>query len=407
MAQLPASSRFRPAPVRAVDVVTCFDVQVLDVASEFDLAPDRVWLSASHQGPLPRRATEAVQQMLLWKQQPHHLQTAAAFSDLIQRLRKALATLVSAPEAEIVLANSASYGLHLLSNGLGLAEGDEVIVAANDFPSDILPWSRLEQSGVKVVRVQPAGLVLSADEVASAVTAQTRVVCLTWVHSFSGNVIDLDAIGEVCRRADALFVVNGSQGVGGLPISVHDHPVDALTSAGFKWLCGPYGTGLCWLGPRTLDRLSPTKLYWLSALTAEDLASADFDLAGLEPAATGRHDVFGTANFFNFAPFAASVELVLETGVERIQAHNQQLAARLIDGIDRSLFEVQDRGHPEHLSSIVFVRPTQRRPEDVWTHLDDAGIGVAQRVGLIRFAPHFYNSPADIDRALDVLNERF
>jgi selenocysteine lyase/cysteine desulfurase len=62
-----------------------------------------------------------------------------------------------------------------------------------------------------------AGKVLTADEVASVITVNTRVVCLTWVHSLSGQMIDLAAIGAVCRDAGVLFVVNGSQGVGAIP----------------------------------------------------------------------------------------------------------------------------------------------------------------------------------------------
>ncbi len=234
--------------------------------------------------------------MVQWKLQPHHLQPANVFTDLPDRLRRALAALVGAPATEIVLANSASYGLHLLANGLELGVGDEVIVAANDFPSDILPWLHLERRGVIVRQLRPAGQVLTAGEIADAITERTRAVCLTWVHSFSGHVLALDEIGRACRNVDALFVVNGSQGVGGIPISVGDHPIDALISVGFKWLCGPYGTGFCWLGSRATERLHPTKLYWLTALSTEDLEKPELDLNSLTPATTAQHDIFGTHN---------------------------------------------------------------------------------------------------------------
>ncbi|MFV1990736.1 MAG: aminotransferase class V-fold PLP-dependent enzyme, partial [Acidimicrobiales bacterium] len=78
-------------------------------------------------------------------------------------------------------------GIHLVANGLGLVAGDEVIVASNDFPSDVLPWLRLQSQGVKVQQLQPRAQVLSADEISVAFTARTRAVCLTWVHSFSGH----------------------------------------------------------------------------------------------------------------------------------------------------------------------------------------------------------------------------
>ncbi|VAW09674.1 Cysteine desulfurase [hydrothermal vent metagenome] len=377
---------------------------MLNLVAEFDLPTDRVWVNAAHQGPLPRRAAKAVAEMVRWKTQPHHLASSAVFSDLPDRLRSELAALVGAQTSEIVLANSASYGLHLVANGLELGAGDEVIVAANDFPSDILPWTRLERYGVKVNALRPTGSVLSADEVAAAITPSTRVVCLTWVHSFSGQVIDLDAIGEVCRANDALFVVNGSQGIGGIPIAVTDHPIDALISVGHKWLCGPYATGFCWLGPRVADRIQPTKRYWLSGLSTDDVSRPDYDISAFSQSDTGKYDIFATANFFNFSAFAESVTLINSVGVDTIYEHNQALTGQLVAGIDASQYEVLDRGNPERLSSIVFLRPLDRSMEQTAKHLRQAKVDFALRVGLFRVSPHLYNTADDIDRVLAVLN---
>jgi hypothetical protein len=132
--------------------------------------------------------------------------------------------------------------------------------------------------------------------------------------------------GRSCLpRARRLVHVNGSQAVGARPIDVRATAIDALVSAGFKWLCGPYGTGLCWLRPELFDALRPTKLYWLSALTADDLAADAPDLQTITP-------------------------------------------------------------------------------EDILQRLSAARISVAHRRGRIRVSPHVYNTAADIDRALDVLN---
>lgn len=357
---------------------------------------------------MPRCAADAVAEMVEWKLAPHHLQTPAAFTNGEERLRSALAELVGAPVEQMVLANSASYGLHVVANGLSLRSDDEVIVAANDFPSDILPWMRLQDAGVVVRRVNPAGAVLSASEVEAAMTDRTKVVCLTWVHSFSGQQVDLDAIGEACRRRDALFVVNGAQGVGGIPIDVSDHPIDVLSGVGFKWLVGPYGTGFCWLGERALERVAPTKLYWKTSFTIDDFAQPELDLDAALSRKSGSdasaHDIFGTSNFFNFAALTASVGLVADVGVERINAHNLELADQLISGVDPDRFEVADRGDPTRLTSIVFLLPRREPLESVAARLASDRIDVAPRSGHIRLSPHFYNTSNDIDRALTSLN---
>ncbi len=378
---------------------------ILDVAGAFDLPADRVWLNTAHQGPLPRVAADAVAEMVEWKLRPHHLQSHKAFTELPDRLRSSIAELVDADASEVVLANSASYGLHLVANGLDLRAGDEVVVASNDFPSDVLPWMhRRTRSGITIKTIEPAGGVPSADEIASVVTARTRVVCMTWVHSFSGHVLDLDAIGQICRSVDALFVVNGAQGVGAIPIRVSGHPIDVLISVGFKWLCGPYGTGFAWLGPRALERVGPTKLYWLNTLTTEDLEESHVDLSRASPKPPGCFDIFGTANFFNFAGLLAATNLIRSISVEAIHRHNLALASMLVEQLDAARYQVQDRGHPDRRSSIVFLRPTIEPLEAIIARLVRAKIDVAVRAGMIRLAPHLYNTPDDVARTLEALH---
>jgi len=84
-----------------------------------------------------------------WKVNPHEL-TTGRFEGAPQCLRTALGTLVNADPDEIVLGNSASYGLHLIANAYPWVPGDEVLVMAGDFPSDIFPWLTLSNASVCV-----------------------------------------------------------------------------------------------------------------------------------------------------------------------------------------------------------------------------------------------------------------
>ncbi|HZD78772.1 MAG TPA: aminotransferase class V-fold PLP-dependent enzyme [Actinomycetota bacterium] len=368
---------------------------------EFELEGGSVWLNTAHQGRLPRRAALALAEAVRWKLHPEMLATPERFSEVPSRLRQALGRVLGAREDEIVLANSASYGLQLIANGLDLGPGDEVVVAANDFPSDILPWLLLRDRGVTIRMIEPQDEVLTPDEVQAALTHRTRVVCLTWVHSFSGQVADLQGVGRACRSRGAWMVVNGSQAVGAMPIDVQALPVDALVSAGFKWLCGPYGTGVCWLRPELADALRPTKLYWLSALTADDLAAPSLDLESITPRRTGRLDVFGTANFFNYVPFTAALELLLELGIEEVAAYVDGLVTGLLAGIDRARFRLVSR--EDVRSPLVVVEPLQEASGEVFARLATAGVHVAHRRGRIRISPHLYNTPDEINRALELL----
>jgi cysteine desulfurase / selenocysteine lyase len=376
-----------------------------DFSHDFGPFDGRVWLNCAHQGPLPRIAALEAREAIEWKVAPCQL-TTERFNSVPARLRSALARLIGASADEIILGNSASYGLHLLANGIPWRQGDEVLVVAGDFPSDILPWLRLERRGVRVRLLHPQGPLPDRDELGKAITPGTRLFCTSWVHSFSGFAADLEGLGSVCRDHKVTFVVNASQALGARPLNVQVAPVDAVVSVGFKWLCGPYGTGLCWIRPDLLQALEYNQTYWLAEMTADDLAKEDSGVHLPEGPPTARtYDVFGTANFFNFKPWAASVEHLLRQGIDRIAFYDQQLVEQFIAGLDPKKYELTSPPRGEARSTLVFVShrdPVRNR--DIHMKLKDAGIDAACRKGKLRLSPHLYNTSAEIKKVLDVLN---
>ena len=362
----------------------------------------RVWLNAAHQGPLPRDAVEAAKRAVRRKIQPHLIEDED-FHRTPARLRAALARLVNASENDIVLGNSASYGLHLIANGLAWRRGDEVLVPDDDFPASILPWTVLESQGVKVRRLTTKEGSLTADALESELDERTRVVCVSWVNSFSGRVNDLVSLGSLCRDRGILIVVNASQGLGSLTLDVDVLPVDAVTSCGFKWLCGPYGTGFCWLHPDLESRLESHQAYWLT-LAGERWS--DLERHGDVPAGdlgAARFDVFGTANFLNFEPWTASLEHFLTIGLDEIREHNAMLLDHLVAGIDTDEWQIISGRPPSERSTMVVLEPRRESADEAVGRLARAQIDVAERRGRIRISPHLYNSFGDIDSVLEVL----
>lgn len=366
----------------------------------------RTWLNTAHQGALPLVAAEEAYEAVSWKLAPHEL-TGKRFADVPRRLRAALGNLITVPVDEIVLANSASYGLHLIANSYPWRAGDEILVMAGDFPSDILPWLMIERRcGVRVIRIKPRDHVIASDELEAAITPRTRLFCTTWVHSFSGFAIDPEALGAICRSRDVAFVLNASQALGARSIDLSRAPIDALTCAGWKWLCGPYGAGFCWIGTKLRERLQPVKAYWLAMQTAEDLGKEIVDAELRDGLGLRAFDIFGTANFFNFKPWAAAIEYLLGVGVERILAHDETLIEAFIKGVDLDRFDLlspRDAG-PRRSTLVFFSHRERERNPAVHGALSNAGIDIALRGGLLRLSPHGYNSVADINRALAVLN---
>jgi selenocysteine lyase/cysteine desulfurase len=376
-----------------------------DFSKDFGPFEGKTWLNTAHQGALPRVAAAEAREAIEWKVNPHLL-TTDRFSDVPLRVKRALARLIHASPDDIILGNSASYGLHLLANGFPWQKGDEVLLVQGDFPSVILPWLDLERRGVCVRCVEPRGAVIDAKEVAGYITPATRIFCTTWVHSFTGHVVDVDALGEVCRASGVKFMLNTSQALGTRPLDVAKAPVDAITNVGFKWLCGPYGTGFCWMRPELRESLQYNQNYWLAMQTADELGTSGGELGLRDDLGARKYDVFGTANFFNFKPWATSLEYVLEQGVDCIAAHNDHLVSGLVDGLDRDKYHILSPAKGPDRSTLVLISHQDRaRNEGVYHALRREEIYAAYRRDNIRLAPHLYNTDRDIDRALTVLNE--
>jgi cysteine desulfurase / selenocysteine lyase len=373
------------------------------VADQFGPFDGRVWLNTAHQGPLPRPGVAAAERAAALKAAPHRIGDDD-FNEIPECLRGLLAELVGATSEQIVLGNSTSHGLHLIANGLAWQPGDEVLVVAGDYPATVLPWLRLRDQGLRVRSLHPATGPLSAEELAAAVTPATRVLALTWVDSFTGHAADLDALGAVCRSAGVLLVVNASQAIGARPIDVGRTPVDAVVSCGYKWLCGPYGTGFAWLHPDLLPRLRPQQSYWLAMQAGRGLEHMrDWTLR--DDLGVRALDVFCPADFGDVLPWTAAVQLVLDAGVTAIADYDQRLVDQLLTGLNHETYRLVSPPDGPSRSTVVVLERRDGTTEQTHRDLQEAGIDAAFREGKVRLSLHLFNTAEDVSRTLDALHD--
>lgn len=367
----------------------------LPLTREFgSLEPGRAWFNTAHQGPLPSAAVEASARAAELKANPWRLPDSS-FAEVPELLRARLATLVGASPDEIVLGNSTSYGLHLIAHGLGLRPDDEVLTLDGDYPATVLPWRR-------VARVRAAS---SVDDLPAFLGPRTRVLAVTWVDSFTGRALDVAALGRLCREHGVWLVVNGSQAVGARPVDVRSWGADALVSCGYKWLCGPYGTGFAWVSPALRDSLRPRQAYWLAMQGTQGLDRMR-DTTLRDDLGVRGFDVFCPAAFATSLPWIASLELFLATGVPVIAAHGQRLVARLLAGIDPAVYEVVSPSAEPARSTLVVLSRRDGTAAARHRLLSGAGIDAAYREGNLRLSPHLFNTVGEVDRALEALHRR-
>jgi len=341
------------------------------VRTEF--APKNTYLNTASTGLLPARTVAAM----------HTAVEAAAagrptdmFSD-VEASRACFARLVSVPEHRVAAGASVAVYSGLIA--ASLPEGAEVLTAEGDFSSVVNPFH--VRPGLKVRTVPLEGI-------AESVRPGTALVAVSAAQSADGRVADLPAIRDAAREHGARTYIDASQASGWLDFDADDY--DYSASVAFKWLVCPRGVAFL-VVPEDLGGLTPLFAGWVAGERPWDACYGPID----ELAHSARRFDESPA-LFSYAGARSSLALLEELGVDAVRAHDLALADRFRAGL-------ASLGHepvPAPGSPIVSVPGLGSRQEG----LSGAGVEVSDRAGNLRAAFHLYNTPADVDRLLDVLS---
>ena len=317
----------------------------------------------------------------------------------VERVRELGARLVNAKPAEIAFAPNTSAGLSMIANGIDWRTGDNVVTADCEFPANLIPWLRLErENGVEVRMARENEGRLEVDEILALVDQRTRVVSLSFVEFASGFRNDLAAIGSFCRDRDVLFVVDAIQGLGALELDVARDHVDAFAADAHKFLLGPEGAALLFLGPRALERVRPTVVGWMSV-------KEPFGVGNLsqEYAAGARRFEPGALNVCGVHGLGAAIELLLSTGVKRIENYLLELGDYLCAKLEDKGYQIVSSRQKGEASAVICCRHPRHAASALCQRLEERRIITAARMGRLRISPHFYNTVEEIDRLIECL----
>lgn len=365
---------------------------------EFPQDPAICYLNHAAVAPWPKRAAEAV---TAFAQENIH-RGATDYPRWIQlehQLRGQLQTLLNAPsKGDIALVKNTSEALSLVAMGLDWAEGDEILISDQEFPSNRIPWQALEGRGVTVRQVS-----LDGDDPEAALIAAmgpaTRLLSISSVQYASGLRMDLVRLGQACRERNILYCVDAIQSLGALPFDVQAIDCDFAMADGHKWLLGPEGLGVFYCRRTARDRLKLLQFGWHMVE-----AMGDYDREDWVPASTARRFEPGSPNTLAQHALSASLEVLLEVGERRIQEALQQRTAYLLQSLGRLPgMRVLSPATPERRAGIVTFRVDGCDTHWLFQQLKEAGVVCAARGGGIRWSPHFYTPQEVLDRALATL----
>ena len=321
-----------------------------------------------------------------------------AFMPMLEATRERLGALVGAAPTTVELAPNTSYALNVLAEGLDWQPGDRIALPACEFPANVYPFLHQQRKGVEVDFIPHHGGVLRLDDIAATLTPQTRLLTLSWVQFLSGFRADLEAVGRLCRKHDVLFCVDAIQGLGALQLDVEQCGIDFLACGGHKWLMAPQGIGFLYVRPSLMEHLTPMAGWLHGPVDWEHFF--DYDLA-FHPDA--RRFWLGTLNSLGVVGLHAALGLYQEAGPAWCEAQVLDRARQLARGLDALGWRRYGTDDPVHASGIVTVRHSQA--DAVFAYLKERGVQASVRNRMLRFAPTYYNSADEIDRALDLMRQ--
>jgi selenocysteine lyase/cysteine desulfurase len=332
----------------------------------------------------------------------------AEAADRIDTTYAALAELVGAAPSEIALFDNSTHAWNAACYSVPFQAGDRILTGRNEYGSAVLAYLQLAQrTGVEVVVVpnDDAGQIDVA-ALADLMDERTKLIGLTWVPTASGLVNPAADVGRLARAADVLYLLDATQAVGQFPIDVSTVGCDMLTGTGRKFLRGPRGTGFLYVGPRALDRLDPF---------VAEIRSATWDGARSFTWVDGaRRLETWESSYVNVVGLGAAVRQALDIGLGPIGRRTAALGARLRTGLaEIGGVTVHDLGR-EHCA-IVTARVAGVQTAEVADALARRGINVSTTVAehnqfdtrdvhpMLRLSPHYYNTEAEIDQAIDAM----
>lgn len=316
----------------------------------------------------------------------------------VEEVRRLFGRLLGADPLDVAFIKNTTEGIGFVAEGFPWRAGDNVVTAAEEYPSNLYPWMNLTGRGVEVRMVPSRDGRLWIDDLRSAIDSRTRLVSLSFVEYASGLRNDLDAVGAMCRERGIYFFVDAIQGLGMLPLDLGRTPLDFLSADGHKWLLGPEGAGIFYIRRELLDLLHPVGVGWHSVTGGFDFSRVDFTL---KPNA-GRWEG-GSLNVAGITALGASLAMLLEIGISAVTERVLDLTDYLCQQAGPAGVEVFSSRCLEDKSGIVSLIVPGADPKQVVRHCRANGVAIAHRAGRLRVSPHCYNTHAELDRLLDLL----
>ncbi len=308
----------------------------------------------------------------------------------------------------IVFTHNATDSLNLAIKGV-VKSGDHIITTSIEHNSVIRPIKALEKNGVEntIVKCDKYGH-LDPNVIKKAIKPNTKLIVTTHASNVCGTIVDIESVGNIAKENNVLYLVDASQTLGVYDIDVQKINVDMIAAPGHKCLLGPQGTGMLYIR----DGLE------VNILKEGGTGSNSEDL--FQPNMMPDRYESGTHNTPGIAGLNAGVKFILETGIDKIRKHEEELCEYMLTKLTEvPNIKIYGPLDSKKRAAVISINIGDIDSGEITFILDDmyeiatrSGIHCSPlahktlgtlRQGTVRFSLGYFNTKEDIDKAVEAL----
>ena len=374
--------------------------------SKFNLTGKKVYLNCAYMSPMLKKVEKAGIKGIHFQRKPDKIMPEDFFRN-IEKIKGSFSRLINCKNPDrIAYVPAASYGLANVTNNIKLERGEGVVVVGDQFPSNVYPWMNLTKKydgELKFVKKQTSSKSQGKqwnEDILSAIDKKTKVVSMGIVHWADGTLFDMKKIREKTRENNALLIIDGTQSIGSMPFDVDDIQPDALVCAGYKWLMGPYGSGLSYFG-EFFDDGEPIEESWINRKGSEDfsnLINYQHEYAKFAK----RYSVGQQSNFINVDMLNQGIKQINKWGVDNVYDYIKSISSKYFDMLDRSKVWYEEE---DYRAGHLFGLKPKKNLKKILKKIREKNIYISLRGDIIRVSPSVYNTEKDVLKLFECVSE--